>query len=479
MKINFNNTYLELGEKFYSKTKPDSVKNPVLIKYNTKLSQELNIEKISDENIIKYLSWNKILEWVEPLAQVYAGHQFWHYSPRLWDGRAVLLWEIIDINNFEKDIVLKWSGETLYSRWWDGKATLWSVIREYVMSEAMYNLWIPTTRSLAIVSTGEVVFREKIKPGGILTRVASSHIRFWTFEYFLRSWDLESLENLADYSISRHYSEIENFENKYELFFQKVIEKQIDLVVNWMRVGFIHGVMNTDNMLISWETIDYGPCAFMDNYNKNTVFSSIDENGRYSFMNQKYALEWNLARFWETLIPLISNNTDESVKIIEKNLENFRETFDQKYFKMMNNKIWIFNEKYFDNSLVQEILEYLEKNKLDYTDFFRILWESIWENKINIWEFKILWQKLEKILLKQDINFQDISNQMQKINPQIIPRNYKVENAIFEAENNNDFSAMEKIIEITKNPYTNNIENREYMKDPEFVDKNYKTYCGT
>lgn len=490
MKINLENTYSQLADNFYQKRNPDQVKNPKLIKYNSELTEELNInlDNLSDKQKAEYFSGNKLFPNSQPIAQVYAGHQFWHYSPRLGDGRALLLWEIIDNNNLRKDIVLKWSGETMYSRWWDGKATLGSVIREYVMSEAMYNLGIPTSRSLAVVSTWDVVFRENIQPGGVLTRVASSHIRFGTFEYFLRSWDIESLKILADYSISRHYSEIEKSENKYELFFQRVLEKQIDLVVNWMRVWFIHGVMNTDNMLICWETIDYGPCAFMDHYNKNTVFSSIDQNGRYSFMNQKYSLARNLARFWETLIPLISDNTEKSIKIIEKNLENFRDQFDEKYFKMMNNKIWIFQEEYFDNKLVEDILEYLEKNNIDYTDFFRNLSKSVWEQKINNFitnyynntlEAENTFKKLENILQKQSWNFDEIWEMMQKINPSIIPRNYKVKNAIIAAEQNNDFTQMEKLCDILKNPYTDNQEIIKNMKAPSFIDKNYQTFCGT
>lgn len=494
MNTHLENTYSQLPDQFYQKRNPDQVKNPELIKYNSELAEELNInlDNLSDEEKAEYFSGNKLFPNSQPIAQVYAGHQFWYFSSRLWDGRAVLLWEILDKNNLRKDIVLKWSGETMYSRWGDGKATLWSVIREYIMSEAMFHLGIPTSRTLAVTATGEQVFREGILPWWIVTRVASSHIRFWTFEYFLRNWDLEWLKILADYSINRHYSELELSENKYIEFLEKVMNKHIDLVVNWMRVWFIHGVMNTDNMLICWETIDYGPCAFMDTYNKNTVFSSIDPNGRYSFMNQKYALEWNLARFWETLIPLLSENTDEAIKILENILNNFDKYFDEKYFKMMNNKIWIFQEELFDNNLVEEILNFLENNQIDYTDFFKDLGKSISEENIdnifekynfieikNISEAKNIFERLENILQKQSLNFDEIWEMMNKINPSIIPRNYKIEYIIDKAQRESDFSEFEKVCDILKNPYTQNNEASNYIKAPAFINKNYKTFCGT
>ncbi len=488
MNIKFNNTYSQLPGTFYQKINPSFVINPKLIKINNNLLKDLsiNLDNLSDKEIAEYFSGNKSFENSNSIAQVYAGHQFSNFSRRLWDGRAVLLWEILDKNNKRKDIVLKWSWETIFSRGWDGKATLWSVIREYVISEAMYALWVSTTRSLSIVTTWEDIFRENIKPWAILTRIASSHIRFWSFEYFFHNNDYQSLELLADYTINRHFSDIEKSQNKYTDFYKQVIEKQIDLIVDWMRVWFIHGVMNTDNMLVSWETIDYGPCAFMDNYNKNTVFSSIDQNGRYSFMNQKYALNWNLARFWETLIPLMWDNIDDSVKKVEKILWNFEENFDNKFFKMMNNKIGIFEEKYFDNDLVKNLLEILEKNNIDYTDYFRNLseyiennnLENIWK-KYNFWELIIFSEKLEIILSVQKIDFWKIWIKMKKINPNIIPRNYRVEEVIKNAEGNNNFSHLEKILEILKNPYSDNEENKNFMKAPESIDNNYRTFCGT
>ncbi len=488
LKINFDNSYSQLPEDFYESVKPTQVRSPSIIRVNNRLAKELGIDlqDRDSEKLADFFSGNTVLNWSNPIAQVYAGHQFGYFSPRLWDGRSILLGEVIDINGKRRDLQLKWSGVTLFSRNWDWRATLGSVIREYIVSEAMYALNIATTRSLAMVKTWEPVYRENTHPGAVLCRVASSHIRIWTFEYFSWKQDLESLKILADYVITRHYPNLDNNENKYLSLFESVVDIQSQLVARWMNIGFIHGVMNTDNVLISGETMDYGPCAFMDDYNKNTVFSSIDQNGRYSFNNQKYAIEWDLARFWESLIPLISSNSEKSIGFIQNSLKWFQNKFDDYYYSGMNNKVWIFEDNKYDSDLIDELLTLMEKNKLDYTLFFRSLCEIVETEDFNIIkklckdnEIDIWLGRWFQIIKKQDINLSQIVIQMKSLNPVFIPRNHRVEEAIHHAVTENDFSFMNTLIEILKNPYTDSLKYKEYMLPPEMKDPSYKTFCGT
>ena len=490
IKIDFDNSYSRLPENFYERLKSENIVKPKLIQYNEYLAQELglDLESINNQERADIFSANVFIQWSEPIAQVYAGHQFGYFNPRLGDGRAMLLWELIDKKGNRKDIQLKWSGRTRFSRTRsDGKAPLWAVIREYILSEAMNALGVPTTRALAMVTTWDEVHRERIEPGAIITRVASSHIRIGTFEYFAHKKDYKSVKILADYVIDRHYPEVKNNENPYLSFFESVIEKQVKLVARWMHLGFIHGVMNTDNTSISWETIDYGPCAFMDEYHRDTVFSFIDRDGRYAFENQKYIIQWNLMKLWESLIYLINSNEDKSVDLINKALSSIEKTFDEYWLEGMKNKIGIISMDDGDERLVRELLEIMESNKIDYTLFFRYLSDSVEtqdylkieklfqeENKIEKWL-----KKWKTRLNKQDIPFEEITKNMKQVNPAFIPRNHRVQQAIDEAINKTDFILMNQLLEILKKPYADQPEHGEYMDPPKENERVHQTFCGT
>ena len=328
MIINFDNSYSKLPDIFFERIKPIPVKDPELIRFNKPLGEKLGLNLSKDKSLLSAIfSGNKIPEGSEPIALLYAGHQFGYFVPQLGDGRAILLGEVVNKDGRRFDIQLKGSGQTSYSRGGDGRAPLGPVIREYIMSEAMHALNIPTTRTLAIATTGEMVSRETLLPGGILTRVASSHLRVGTFEYFAASEDLVNLQLLADYAINRHFPNLENDDHRYQKFLESVCDNQASLIAKWMHVGFIHGVMNTDNMTISGETIDYGPCAFMDNYSPNTVFSSIDHRGRYAYGNQPNVAQWNLACLGECLLPLIHSDRNKAIQFIEEILSDFESKF--------------------------------------------------------------------------------------------------------------------------------------------------------
>lgn len=487
--IEFDNSYIKLPRIFYEHVLPAKISNPKLIKCNYDLAKELwlSLELVEHKYLADFFSGNIILDKSEPISQVYAGHQFGYFSPILWDWRAILLWEIIDINGYRKDIQLKWSGVTPFSRNGDGKATLWAVIREYIMSEAMFSLWIPTTRSLAIVSTDELLYRETLLPWAILCRIASSHIRIGTFEYFSSQNDIESLKILADYVIDRHYPESKNTKNPYLSLFELFLDRQVLLMTKWMSVGFIHWVMNTDNISITGETIDYGPCAFLDGYNINKVFSSIDWNNRYSFWNQRYIMQWNLARFWECLLPLIDENIEKSVKLLEISLDNFQEKFSKKWLKIMWEKIWITNPNEADFELINELLDIMQAWKIDYTLCFRYLIECVnwipntnflelfnWDKKIdnwlNKWYTRLQSEKLESI---------EIMKNMKHVNPAFIPRNHRLEEVIQSAVTKNDFVLMNKLIEVLSNPYNVQEGNVEYMNAPKTEEIVFQTFCGT
>ena len=367
----FDNSFAHFSELMMTKTYPVSVKNPKLVVLNYGLAKELglNFLNLTEKELADLFTGNQLPEGSEPVAQAYAGHQFGHLNI-LGDGRAIVLGEHITPTDERFDIQFKGSGRTAYSRGGDGRAALGPMLREYIISEAMYHLNIKTTRSLAVATTGETVIREKPLKGAILTRVARSHIRVGTFEYIAIKKDLESLKNLLNYCINRHYPKLKIAENKASAFLTAVLDSQIELITDWMRVGFIHGVMNTDNMAISGETIDYGPCAFMDTYNPETVFSSIDEYGRYAFQNQPGIAQWNLARLAETLMPLFHQDQNKAVEIGEEIIESFNHKFKKSYMQMMRNKLGIFEEKKEDELLIQDLLNLMLENKFDYTNTF-------------------------------------------------------------------------------------------------------------
>ena len=374
---NFDNTYVGLSEKILTKIKPVTVKEPKLLILNKSLAENLglNFSGINKDILASIFSGNKLPQNSDCIAQAYAGHQFGHFTT-LGDGRAVVLGEHLTKENKRFDIQFKGSGRTPYSRHGDGRAALSPMLREYIISEAINSLGIPTTRSLAVVSTGEMVLRETPLRGAILTRVASSHIRVGTFQYVALTGDEKAFKSLLNYTVDRHYPEIKNSNNIALELLKIVIKKQCDLVTNWMRVGFIHGVMNTDNMAISGESIDYGPCAFMDNYDLNTVFSSIDRNGRYSYGNQPIITKWNLARFAETLLPYIDKNKDEAIKITTNTINEFDTIYEKKWNNMMNGKLGLLEKKDGDKKIISDLLNWMENNKADYTNTFLYLLED-------------------------------------------------------------------------------------------------------
>ena len=476
----FDNTYSKLSDNFKEAIKPTPVKNPELIILNEKLAEELNLDfsKISKKELAKIFSGNVLPEGSSTIAQAYAGHQFGHFT-MLGDGRAVLLGEHLVNKNRRFDIQFKGSGKTSFSRSGDGRAVLGPMLREYIISEAIHALNIPTTRSLAVISTGEKVVRENLLPGAILTRVASSHIRVGTFQYIAAKQNIDDLNTLVNYTIDRHYPEIQTSNNKALDLLNLVMEKQCQLVVNWMRVGFIHGVMNTDNMAISGETIDYGPCAFMDHYDPKTVFSSIDRFGRYSFSNQPPITKWNLARFAECLIPLIDKNEDAAIKIASETINNFQNIYEEKWLNMMRDKLGLFGEDKEDEVLILNLLDWMFRNKADYTNtFIFLMGEKISNEKIYEDSEFLIWKNKWYDRLKLNKNSKEkYLKLMRSVNPIVIPRNHKIEEVLKQAYKNN-LTPMIKFIEILKKPYEHQSNIDEY-KSPSISKDKYITYCGT
>ena len=475
----FDNTYSKLSDIFKENIKPTPVHDPELVILNDQLSKDLNLNfsEIDKKELSKIFSGNILPEGTRAIAQAYAGHQFGHFT-MLGDGRAVLLGEHITDKNNRFDIQLKGSGRTSFSRSGDGRAVLGPMLREYIISEAVHALDIPTTRSLAVVKTGEKVVRENLLSGAILTRVASSHIRVGTFQYIAAKQNIDDLITLVDYTIQRHYPEIKSSKNKALDLLNLVMERQCKLVVNWMRVGFIHGVMNTDNMAISGETIDYGPCAFMDFYNPKTVFSSIDKLGRYAFSNQPPITKWNLARLAECLIPLIDKREDTAIKIATETIDNFQNIYENKWLNMMRDKLGLFGKDNNDLKLINDLLRWMESNQVDYTNTFchlmNINSDEVYKNKDFI-NWKNKWKKRSK--LNNSTKEKQIEL-MKKNNPVVIPRNHKVEEALDEADKGS-LDKMNKLLNVLRYPYSNNGNLNEFQKLPPASEKNYKTFCGT
>ena len=478
---NFDNTYLDLPKVFYSKININPVSNPQLVILNKELGKSLGLDNefLESKEGVKILSGSETLEGGAFIAQAYGGHQFGYFT-MLGDGRALLIGEQITPSNKRYDIQLKGSGRTPYSRGGDGRAVLGPMIREYIISEAMHNIKIPTTRSLAVVKTGEKVYRETVKEGAVLTRIASSHIRFGTFQYISQWGSKEQLKALADYSIKRHYPNIKDDENKYINFLKEVIKAQASLVAKWQTVGFIHGVMNTDNMTISGETIDYGPCAFMDTYNPDTVFSSIDTSGRYSYKNQPKMLGWNLCRFAESLLPLFSDDQNEAVNIAQEAISTYNDIFYNNWMSIMRSKLGLFNEEVLDKAIIEDLLSIMEKYKEDYTNTFVSLTtgKNMDKGMFISEEFKNWYKVWKERLTRQDNSSDEINKLMKESNPYVIPRNHRVEEAI-EAAEKGDLSVMINLIEVLSRPYEYSDDNDDYTKLPKNINCNYKTYCGT
>ncbi|PFV78534.1 hypothetical protein COL05_17890 [Bacillus sp. AFS059628] len=478
---NLDHSYTTLPQSFYTEIPPTPVSSPELVKLNHSLAISLgfNPEELKKEVEIAVFAGNALPEGARPLAQAYAGHQFGHFN-MLGDGRALLIGEQISPSGKRFDIQLKGSGPTPYSRRGDGRAALGPMLREYIISEAMYALDIPTTRSLAVVTTGEPTYRETKLPGAILTRVASSHIRVGTFQYAARG-SIEDLQSLADYTIKRHYPEIEAHENRYTALLQEVIKKQASLIAKWQLVGFIHGVMNTDNITISGETIDYGPCAFMDNYDQGTVFSSIDTQGRYAYGNQPYMAAWDLARLAESLIPILHEDEEAALKIAQDEISKFSVQYENLWFLGMKKKLGLFSSEEQDQSLIEQLLKMMEKHKADYTNTFRSLTLNTIENTalFESPEFKEWYKLWQSRLERQEESKENAYEMMKNNNPSIIPRNHRVEEALEAAVTNGDYSVMEKLLEALSNPYAYATEQEEYCVPPAPTNRPYRTFCGT
>jgi len=479
---NLDNSYARLSKIFFSSLNPTPVSSPNLIILNNKLATflGLNTEYLKSNQALDIIAGNKVPEGSFPIAQAYAGHQFGYFT-MLGDGRAVLLGEQITPSGERFDIQLKGSGETPYSRKGDGRAALGPMLREYIISEAMHALGIPTTRSLAVVTTGEPVYRENIQRGAILTRVAASHLRVGTFEYVSKWGTIDDLKALADYTLNRHFKDFEASENKYLFLLKEVIKRQALLIAKWQLVGFIHGVMNTDNMAISGETIDYGPCAFMDTYDPATVFSSIDQYGRYAYGNQPSIGGWNLARFAETLLPLLHDNKEKAIELAQDAISEYNDLYKNTYLLGMRSKLGIFNEEEDDQYLIENLLNMMQKYNADYTNTFSELTYDKLENTVlyKTEEFT-KWYELWKARLERQQESQLLLNElMRQSNPAIIPRNHRVEEALEAAVNNDDFSVMEQLLDALSKPYANATDKSEYTKLPPKSNCPYRTFCGT
>ena len=484
----FDNSYQNLPQDFFERINPVPVRDPQLIIFNNDLGKSLGIDqKINKKELANIFSGNEILKGSSPIALAYAGHQYGNFVNQLGDGRAVLLGEVSTPNQERFDMQLKGSGQTRFSRQGDGRSPLGPVIREYVVSEAMNALGIPSTRSLAAVTTGEKVFREVLLPGGILTRIAKSHIRVGTFEYFAAQKNTENLKTLADYTIKRHFPSLKDVANPYLSLLEIVSERQIELISKWMGVGFIHGVMNTDNTSIVGETIDYGPCAFMDEYNPSTVFSSIDAHGRYAFGNQPLIAQWNMACFANSLLGLIDKDTEKATDKAQKVINNFPNKMSEAMMSVMCKKIGLDSTKPNSKETLTKLLRIMLDNKSDYTLTFRYLSEIIKGKRDSLFKQQFLehkqisnWLKEWKELIKdQNLDKKEIASSMESLNPVFIPRNHLIERAIKAAVENNDFSEMKTLLTILSKPYEEQSKYDEYMKPPKPHEVVHQTFCGT
>ena len=481
--MKLSNSYIGLPEDFYQVINPVPVKSPRLIAFNEELAQYLGLE-MDPKEALKYFSGNSIPENTTPIALNYAGHQFGNFVHELGDGRATLLGEI-EVNKERFDIQLKGSGPTKFSRQGDGRSALGPVIREYIISEAMYHLDIPTTRALAAVLTGEHVFREEIEPGGILTRIAKSHIRVGTFEYFASRQQWENVKLLADYTIQRHFPEIRELDNHYLELLKAVSDRQSKLIAKWMSIGFVHGVMNTDNFTISGETIDYGPCAFMDEYDPATVYSSIDHGGRYAFGNQPSIAAWNLASLAGCLISFIDKDSKKANELATKVLDDFSINTNQEILDVMCQKIGLEGDSDKHQSILKDLLKIMIPNQADYTLSFRFLSQtllgkdSLFLNQFKEEEKIKEWLSNWKVTVKElNLDSEELVKKMDSINPIYIPRNHNVDKAIKAAYKEN-LEPMNELLDALKNPFEENTKFSHLAIPPKDEEKILQTFCGT
>ncbi len=479
--FNFENTYTNLPKCFFTEQEIKEFSSPDLVIFNDKLAKSLNI-KIPSNNknkLAKIVSGNFNDKNRNTFAQAYAGHQFGHFT-NLGDGRAIMLGEHLTKCGKRYDIQLKGSGITPYSRQGDGKAALGPMLREYIISEAIHFLNIPTTRSLSVIKTGEDVFREKKLKGSILTRIAASHIRVGTFQYAAAQQNIKILKSLFNYTVNRHYSDIKNSDDICLNLLKEFSLKQINLITNWMRVGFIHGVMNTDNMTLSGETIDYGPCAFMNSYDPNTKFSSIDQMGRYSYKNQPVIVQWNVARFAETLLPLISTDLNEAIKKAEGLIKSIPETYKNSWLNMMRNKLGLVDNDNDDENIINSLLSWMERNNADFTNTFvdlmteKNLDKTIYKSK----EFRNWFEIYKKRKFSKNFSKSKSVKIMNENNPVVIPRNNIVEDVLVSADEG-DLTPLNEFLKIIENPYGQNLKISNYYKTNINSDEPYITFCGT
>lgn len=479
--FNFDNSYIRLPDCLRARLNPIPVSAPQIAIFNRSLADTmgLNSNALAGDEGAALFSGNKIPAGAEPIAQAYAGHQFGHFT-MLGDGRALLLGEHITPSGERFDIQLKGSGQTPFSRDGDGRAALGPMLREYLVSEAMQGLGIPTTRSLAVVTTGEPVYRDTPLPGAILTRVAASHIRVGTFEYLASQKNWEAIRTLAEYTIRRHFPELIQENNPFLCFLQAVLERQASLVAQWLHVGFIHGVMNTDNMALCGESIDYGPCAFMDRYDPATVFSSIDLGGRYAFGRQPAIAQWNLSRFAETLLPLLDTEEEKAIELANMVINSFPEVFQRFWLSGMRAKLGLFTVEDDDSVLLTELLSCMHECRADYTNTLRDLaLETLPDTPVfNDPEFTQWHGRWQARLTRQDESIDAARTLMRAHNPAIIPRNHRVEEALAAAEEG-DFTVLEQLLEVLTSPYEDHPEHADYRQPPPPSACAYKTFCGT
>ena len=481
--IPFDNSYAQLPARFYTRLDPAPVAAPRLIRVNRPLADELGLDwrALESEAGVAMLAGNAVPSGAEPLAMAYAGHQFGGWSPQLGDGRAILLGEVIDQAGRRRDIQLKGSGPTPYSRMGDGRAPLGPVLREYIVSEAMAALGVPTTRALAAVATGEAVFRETPTPGAVLTRVASSHIRVGTFQFFYARDDVDGLRALADHAIARHDPAAAEAEHPYLAFFDGVVDRQAELIARWMGLGFIHGVMNTDNMTISGETIDFGPCAFMDAYHPETVFSSIDQFGRYAFMNQPKIGHWNLAQLAQALLPLLAETPEAAVPIAQSAVNRWPEAFKAAFLRVMRLKIGLSTAADNDQSLIEDLLDRMAANKADYTLFFRQLASNdaatARDQFINPTVFDDWATRWRARLAEESATPAEAAPAMRSVNPAVIPRNHQVEAAIAAAIQA-DFAPFEALLAALATPYEDQPADSAYVTPPDPEQVVHRTFAA-
>ena len=487
-RIAFDNSYSRLPETFFEPAAPTPVRQPRLLAFNEKLARELGLPDLGEDEKATFFSGNALPAGSQPLAMAYSGHQFGHFSPQLGDGRAILLGEVIDQSGKRRDVQLKGSGPTPFSRRGDGRAALGPVMREYLVSEAFHALGIPATRALAAVTTGEKVLREVALPGGVLTRVASSHIRVGTFQYFAARRDLESLMRLVDYVIDRHYPQARQAERPAQALFESVIARQAQLIASWMHVGFIHGVMNTDNMSISGETIDFGPCAFMDHYDPGMVFSSIDTGGRYAYSNQPVLAQWNLARLAETLLRLIDPDEDRSLELAKASLGTFMPAFQSAWLDGMRRKLGLFTSEDDDAALIQSFLDAMQGAKADFTIAFRTLADvlenapaGLHENEVPVRApaFSTWVARWKSRLSRQPQTNDEVARLMRSVNPAFIPRNHRIEQAIEAAVDRDDFTRFHELRTVLENPYADQPQFEIYARPPLQEERVLQTFCGT